>query len=62
MSRYAENFRQAGICDMDTVAKMSLQQLVDVGVTLVGHQKKIMTSIQSLRAQISVNMTEGFLV
>ena len=34
----------------------------DLGVTLVGHQKKMMNSIQALRAQLSVNMTEGFLV
>ena len=47
---------------MEHVAKMSLQQLVDIGVTLVGHQKKIMGSIHAMRAQLSVNMSEGFLV
>ena len=63
MSRYSDNFRAAGVLDMDAVAKMSLAQLeADLGVTLVGHQKKMMNSIQALRAQLSVNMTEGFLV
>ena len=63
MSRYSDNFRAAGVLDMDAVAKMSLQQLeAELGVTLVGHQKKMMNSIQALRAQLSVNMTEGFLV
>jgi hypothetical protein len=62
MSRYAENFEAAGFDSMEAVAKMSLQQLVDIGVTLVGHQKKIMGSIHAMRAQLSVNMSEGFLV
>ena len=62
MTRYSENFRCSGIDSMDEVAKLSLQQLVDIGVTLVGHQKKIMGSIHAMRAQLSVNMSEGFLV
>ena len=62
MSRYADNFEAAGFNSMEAVAKMSLQQLVDIGVTLVGHQKKIMGSIHAMRAQLSVNMSEGFLV
>jgi len=63
MSRYADNFRANGYDNMEQhVAKMSLQQLVDIGVTLVGHQKKIMGSIHAMRAQLSVNMSEGFLV
>lgn len=62
MSRYADNFSAAGLVSMADVAKLSLQQLVDVGVTLVGHQKKIMGCIHAMRAQMSVNMSEGFLV
>ena len=62
MSRYVENFRQNGIECMEDVAKLSLQQLVEIGVTLVGHQKKIMGSIHAMRAQLSVNVSEGFLV
>ena len=62
MSRYSENFVMAGYNSLEDVAKMSLQQLIDIGVTLVGHQKKIMGSIHSMRAQISVNISEGFLV
>ena len=62
MSRYTDNFRVTGIESMEDVAKMNLQQLVDIGVTLVGHQKKIMGSIHAMRAQLSVNMSEGFLV
>ena len=62
LCRYAENFALAGYNHLDDVAKMSLQQLVDIGITLVGHQKKIMGSIHAMRAQISVNISEGFLV
>merc|ERR1711994_702496 len=62
ISRYADNFEAAGFDSMEAVAKMSLQQLVDIGVTLVGHQKKIMGSIHAMPAQLSVNMSEGFLV
>jgi Eph receptor B1 len=62
MNRYSDNFSQAGITSLDDVSKLTLQQLVDIGITLVGHQKKIMGSIQSMRAQISVNISEGFLV
>ncbi len=31
-------------------------------VTLVGHQKKILNSVQTMRAQVSINMSDGFLV
>ena len=44
------------------VARLGLNQLVELGITLVGHQKKINTSIQAIRAQLSVNVSEGFLV
>jgi Eph receptor B1 len=62
MSRYSENFRLAGIVDMNQVVKLSVPEVNEVGVTLVGHQKKIMNSIQAMRAQIAVNVSEGFLV
>merc|ERR1712223_29948 len=62
MSRYVDNFSHHNITSIDAVAKLSLQQLVDMGITLVGHQKKIMGSIHAMRAQLSVNMSEGFLV
>jgi len=62
MSRYSDNFAAAGITSMDQVARLGLNQLVELGITLVGHQKKINTSIQAIRAQLSVNVSEGFLV
>ena len=62
MSRYTELFTSYGVESVEQVAKLNLQQLIDIGVTLVGHQKKIINSIQNMRAQLSVNMSEGFLV
>jgi len=62
MSRYSDNFAAAGIVNIDQVARLGLTQLVDLGVTLVGHQRKIINSIQAIRTQLSVNLSEGFLV
>jgi ephrin-B len=62
MSRYSDNFAAAGIVSIEQVARLGLTQLVDLGVTLVGHQKKIINSIQAIRTQLSVNVSEGFLV
>ena len=62
MTRYSDNFAAAGVTSMDQVARLGLNQLVELGITLVGHQKKINTSIQAIRAQLSVNVSEGFLV
>lgn len=51
MDRYAEQFVSSGLSIVDDVVHLTLKDLVNLGVTLVGHQKKIMNSIQSLRAQ-----------
>ncbi len=63
MERYIDHFLQAGFSAMDQVAALTLKDLVTLGVTLVGHQKKIMNSVQTLRAQMSgAQVSEGFLV
>jgi len=62
MSRYSDHFAAAGIDSIDQVARLGLSQLIDLGVNLVGHQKKIINSIQAIRTQLSVNVSEGFLV
>jgi hypothetical protein len=46
MGRYSDNFAAAGVVTMDQVARLGLNQLVELGITLVGHQKKINNSIQ----------------
>ena len=63
MERYIDHFLQADFTTMDQVAALTLKDLVALGVTLVGHQKKIMNSVQTLRAQMSgAQVSEGFLV
>ncbi|KAG8229997.1 hypothetical protein J437_LFUL012273 [Ladona fulva] len=62
MGRYAEGFERGGITTMDAVVQLTVKELTALGVTLVGHQKKIMNSVQAMRAQISANLSEGFLV
>ena len=53
MDKYVEHFLQAGYRSMDQVATLNLLDLQQrVGVTLVGHQKKIMNSVQTLRAHM----------
>ncbi|KAK7475938.1 hypothetical protein BaRGS_00032827 [Batillaria attramentaria] len=63
MERYIVNFQQAGIITMDQACRLTVRDLLNIGVALVGHQKKIMNSIQTLRAQLAgAQMSEGFLV
>ncbi|XP_063775979.1 ephrin type-A receptor 5 isoform X3 [Pseudophryne corroboree] len=52
MGRYADTFVENGYTSMDAVTQMTLEDLRRFGVTLAGHQKKIMNSIQEMRAQL----------
>ncbi|XP_028824287.1 ephrin type-B receptor 4b isoform X2 [Denticeps clupeoides] len=49
MERYEENFLQAGFSSFQLIAQISTEDLLRIGVTLAGHQKKILSSIQTLR-------------
>ncbi|KAM4713930.1 ephrin type-B receptor 4b-like [Anableps anableps] len=49
MERYEQNFLQAGLTGLDVVSQLNTDDLLRVGVTLAGHQKKILSSIQTLR-------------
>ncbi|XP_043917701.1 ephrin type-A receptor 8 [Protopterus annectens] len=51
MGRYKDNFAAAGYQSLNLVMRMNIEDIRNLGITLVGHQKKIMTSIQILRAQ-----------
>ncbi|KAL1115801.1 hypothetical protein AAG570_006091 [Ranatra chinensis] len=62
MVRYLENFESGGVSSMESVLALNVQELTQLGITLVGHQKKIMNSVQTMRARISANLSEGFLV
>uniref|UniRef100_A0A672RR89 receptor protein-tyrosine kinase n=1 Tax=Sinocyclocheilus grahami TaxID=75366 RepID=A0A672RR89_SINGR len=52
MGRYTELFTESGYTSLDVVTQMTLEDLRRVGVTLAGHQKKILNSIQEMRVQM----------
>ncbi|KAF4089610.1 hypothetical protein AMELA_G00068210 [Ameiurus melas] len=51
MCQYKDNFTSAGYVTLDSIIYISASELSKMGVTLVGHQKKILASVQSLHAQ-----------
>nr|XP_033813926.1 ephrin type-B receptor 3 [Geotrypetes seraphini] len=53
MGRYKENFLNAGFASFDLVVQMTAEDLLRIGVTLAGHQKKIVSSIQDMRLQMN---------
>uniref|UniRef100_A0A671VD31 receptor protein-tyrosine kinase n=1 Tax=Sparus aurata TaxID=8175 RepID=A0A671VD31_SPAAU len=53
MGQYKENFANEGFTSFDVVSQMTMEDILKVGVTLAGHQKKILNSIQSMRAQMN---------
>ncbi|KAG9482651.1 hypothetical protein GDO78_011356 [Eleutherodactylus coqui] len=53
MGQYKESFANAGFTSFDVVSQMIMEDILRVGVTLAGHQKKILNSIQVMRAQMN---------
>ncbi|XP_078266725.1 ephrin type-B receptor 1 isoform X1 [Rhinoraja longicauda] len=53
MSQYKDNFLNSGFTSLQLTTQMTSEDLLRIGVTLAGHQKKILNSIQSMRGQIS---------
>ncbi|XP_014803033.1 PREDICTED: ephrin type-B receptor 6 isoform X2 [Calidris pugnax] len=53
MGRYKENFDQAGLNTFDVISRMTLEDIQRIGITLVGHQKKILNSIQLMRVHLN---------
>ncbi|TWW61479.1 Ephrin type-A receptor 8 [Takifugu flavidus] len=52
MSRYKDHFAAGGYHTLGHVIGMNQGDIQRLGVTLMGHQKKIMTSVQMMRAQV----------
>uniref|UniRef100_A0AAX7VL14 receptor protein-tyrosine kinase n=1 Tax=Astatotilapia calliptera TaxID=8154 RepID=A0AAX7VL14_ASTCA len=57
MSQYRDNFLNSGFTSLQLVVQMTSEDLLRIGVTLAGHQKKILTNIQSMRVQMSQSST-----
>ncbi|XP_070615170.1 ephrin type-B receptor 2 isoform X6 [Erythrolamprus reginae] len=53
MGQYKENFTSNGFSTFDLVSQMTMEDILRVGVTLAGHQKKILNSVQVMRTQMS---------
>ncbi|XP_041427769.1 ephrin type-A receptor 8 isoform X2 [Xenopus laevis] len=52
MAQYKENFVMGGYSSLGLVMRMNIDDIQQLGISLVGHQKKILTSIQIMRAQL----------
>ncbi|KAF3689337.1 Ephrin type-A receptor 8 [Channa argus] len=52
MGRYKDHFAAGGYHTLGHVIGMNQGDIQRLGVTLMGHQKKIMTSVQLMRAQV----------
>uniref|UniRef100_A0A672GQQ8 Ephrin type-A receptor 8 n=1 Tax=Salarias fasciatus TaxID=181472 RepID=A0A672GQQ8_SALFA len=52
MGRYKDHFAAGGYHTLGHVISMNQGDIQRLGVTLMGHQKKIMTSVQLMRAQL----------
>uniref|UniRef100_A0A665V713 receptor protein-tyrosine kinase n=1 Tax=Echeneis naucrates TaxID=173247 RepID=A0A665V713_ECHNA len=48
MERYEDSFLQAGFNSVDQLAQITTQDLLHMGVTLAGHQRKILSGIQTM--------------
>ncbi|XP_041940028.1 ephrin type-A receptor 6-like isoform X2 [Alosa sapidissima] len=60
MSQYKNNFLAAGFTTLDSVTTMSIEDVRQIGVTLIGHQRRIVSSIQTLRLQLLQVQEKGF--
>ncbi|XP_036400793.1 ephrin type-A receptor 6-like [Megalops cyprinoides] len=60
MSQYKNSFLAAGYTTLDSVSRMSIEDVRRTGVTLIGHQRRIVSSIQMLRLQLLHIQETGF--
>ncbi|XP_067116870.1 ephrin type-A receptor 6 isoform X2 [Osmerus mordax] len=60
MSQYKNSFLAAGYTTLDSVSTMSIDDVRRIGVSLIGHQRRIVSSIQTLRLQFLHVQQSGF--
>ncbi|XP_051895605.1 ephrin type-B receptor 2 [Pristis pectinata] len=53
MGQYKDNFLNEGFTSFEFVSQMTAEDMLRVGVTLAGHQKKILNSIQMMQTQMN---------
>ncbi|NWH93091.1 EPHAA protein, partial [Aegithalos caudatus] len=52
MGRYKDNFTAAGYCCLESVARMTAQDILSLGITLPEHHRTVLGGVQALRAQV----------
>ncbi|XP_061647487.1 ephrin type-A receptor 6 isoform X1 [Phyllopteryx taeniolatus] len=60
MSQYKSNFMAAGYNTLDSVARMSIEDVRRIGVDLIGHQRRIISSVQTVHLQLLHEQEKGF--
>eukprot|EP00062_Callorhinchus_milii_P001822 gi/632937389/ref/XP_007899447.1/ PREDICTED: ephrin type-A receptor 6 [Callorhinchus milii] len=60
MEQYKNNFMAAGFISLDAVTRMTIDDVRRIGVTLIGHQRRIVSSIQTLRLHMFHIQEKGF--
>ncbi|XP_015679762.1 ephrin type-A receptor 6 [Protobothrops mucrosquamatus] len=60
MGQYKTNFMAAGYTSMDLVSRMSIDDIRRIGVALIGHQRRIVSSLQTLRLHMMHIQDKGF--
>lgn len=59
LPEYFDLFVEAGVDDLDTVAMMDKQALIDIGVDKLGHQIKILGAARKVQVQQTYALNEG---
>ncbi|KAM9031686.1 ephrin type-A receptor 6 isoform X2 [Sarcophilus harrisii] len=60
MGQYKNNFMAAGFTTLDLISRMSIDDIRRIGVILIGHQRRIMSSIQTLRLHMIHIQEKGY--
>ncbi|EFB29469.1 hypothetical protein PANDA_008765, partial [Ailuropoda melanoleuca] len=60
MGQYKNNFMAAGFTTFDLISRMSIDDIRRIGVLLIGHQRRIVSSIQTLRLHMIHIQEKGF--
>ncbi|XP_030437391.1 ephrin type-A receptor 6 isoform X3 [Gopherus evgoodei] len=60
MGQYKNNFMAAGFTTLEVVSRMSIDDIRRIGVVLIGHQRRIVSSLQTLRLHMMHIQEKGF--
>ncbi|XP_019381269.1 PREDICTED: ephrin type-A receptor 6 [Gavialis gangeticus] len=60
MGQYKNNFMAGGFTTLDMVSRMSIDDIRRIGVVLIGHQRRIVSSLQTLRLHMMHIQEKGF--